>query len=153
MNIPYEFKECEFKEAIKNNDINNVKLLLQDNNIDPSANSNIAIRIASEYGFTELIVLLLKDKRVDPSDYGDDAFRYASENGFIDIVKLLLKDKRVDPKSNFNWAIKKAMTHEHLDVVELLWNLGVIKKTLKEDDSELYNKLMTEEIQNKVVEF
>jgi ankyrin repeat protein len=141
--MEYDFKECELKEAVKNNDINNVKLLLQENEIDPSANSNMSIRVAAEYGYTEILTLLLNDNRVDPSDYEDDAFRYAAEKGHLDIAKILLKDKRVDPKSCNNWAITKAMSNKHLEVVEFLWNLDLIKNTLQKDDLELYNKLIT----------
>jgi hypothetical protein len=44
-----------------------VKLLMKDERVDPSAQSNAAIRYASENGHSLVVELLLKDKRVDPS--------------------------------------------------------------------------------------
>ncbi len=44
------------------------KLLAHDTTFDPSFQDNIAIRIARENGFVDIVNLLLKDKRVDPSD-------------------------------------------------------------------------------------
>jgi hypothetical protein len=54
--------------------------------VDPSAEDNAAIRVASEEGHTEIVRLLLQDPRVDPSA---DAIKIASANGYEDIVQLL----------------------------------------------------------------
>ena len=41
-----------------------VKILLQDNRVDPSDRNNYAIQCAMENGHIEIVKLLLKDKRV-----------------------------------------------------------------------------------------
>jgi len=41
-----------------------VKLLLQDERVDPSDNNNWAIQMASKNGHIEVVKLLLQDKRV-----------------------------------------------------------------------------------------
>ena len=66
-----------------------VKILLQDERADPSADDNFAIRLASENGHTETVKVLLQDERVDPSADDNYAIRWASENGNTEIVELL----------------------------------------------------------------
>ena len=61
-----------------------------------SANNNLAIREASEYGYVDVVELLLDDPRVNPSTDNNYAIREASVNGNIKVVKLLLKDSRVE---------------------------------------------------------
>jgi len=60
--------------------------------VEPSAENNYTIRIASERGYPELVELLLQDPRVDPSDRDNEAIRIASERGHPNIVELLLLD-------------------------------------------------------------
>jgi len=44
-----------------------VELLLRDERVDPSADSQGAVRWASEYGHLAVVERLLRDARVDPS--------------------------------------------------------------------------------------
>jgi len=114
----------EFIEAIKNNDIERVKTLLQDKGVDPSAYNNIAIIIAAMNGYTEIVKILLKDKRVDPSAWNNQAIRYAAENGRMEVVRLLLRDGRADPSTLDNYAIRYAARQGHSDVVKILLQDG-----------------------------
>ena len=88
-------KQEEFNQAVKDNDIKNVKLLLNDSMVDPSAADNYAIRWASYKGQLDVVKLLLNDPRVDPSDSNNQAIRVASDQGHIDVVKLLWKNKKI----------------------------------------------------------
>ena len=85
----------KFYKAIKNNDINNVKSLLNDKRIDPSYDNNFAIQLASQNGHIDIVKLLLKDKRVDPSHDNNYIIRFAYNEGYLDIVNLLWQDQRV----------------------------------------------------------
>ena len=87
-----------FKCACKYDQIEVVKLLLQDPKVDPSYQYNYAIIWASFNGHIEVVKLLLQDPRVDPSDQDNESIRLASKYGYINIIKLLLQDPRVDPK-------------------------------------------------------
>ena len=71
------------------------------NHIDPSADDDYAIRMASANGHDEIVELLLKDNRTDPKAYDDYAIRMASFHGHDKIVELLLKDGRAD--SSLQW--------------------------------------------------
>ena len=102
----------KFYKAIKKNDINNVKLLLKNENVNPSKNNNWSIQLASENGHVDIVKLLLKDTRVNPSDSNNWAIQIASENGHFDIVNLLWQVQRVkdtlenDNKELYNELIK-----------------------------------------------
>ena len=61
-------KQEKFEKAVRENNIETVKKLLKDSEVDPADNDNYAIRCASEYGYIEIVKLLLADKRVDPAD-------------------------------------------------------------------------------------
>jgi len=65
-----------FYKAIENNDINNVKLLLNDKRVDPSDNNNWAIK------------LLLKDKRVNPSLKED----------YFELYEILIEKDKIQNK-------------------------------------------------------
>ena len=41
--------------------------ILSDSRVDPSAENNYAIKLASHFGHQEVVKLLLSDARVDPS--------------------------------------------------------------------------------------
>ena len=68
----------------------------------------MAIRLASQYGHTEVVKLLLSDPRVNPADDNNFFICFASKNGHLNVVKLLLSDPRVDPSDNNNQAISWA---------------------------------------------
>ena len=96
------------------------KLLLSDSRVNPSAQNNLAVRVASMYGHFEIVKLLLADDRVNPSAQNNQAFIDASGNGHLETVKLLLKDARVDPSAVENLAVRVASHNGHLDIVKLL---------------------------------
>jgi hypothetical protein len=51
--------------------------------VDPSVDSNLAIRLASKYGHVKLVKFLLADDRVNPADYDPDALIEAIKNGHL----------------------------------------------------------------------
>lgn len=63
--------------------------------MDPSANNNAAIRLASDTGRINIVNLLLRDPRVDPTAQNNIAVNRASDFEHRDIVRRLLQDIRV----------------------------------------------------------
>ncbi|MCI0382818.1 MAG: ankyrin repeat domain-containing protein [Chlamydiae bacterium] len=88
--------------------------------INPGANNNAAIQLASQNGHFKVVKELLEDSRVDPSANNNEAIRNASEKGHLEVVKELLNDPRVDPSTNNNEAIRKASENNHPKVVKEL---------------------------------
>ena len=93
-----------FKELIEANIHSEVvKLLLANDKVDPSADNNWAIRLASNNGHLEVVKLLLANDKVDPSADNNWAIRLASNNGHLEVVKLLIP--RVDMSKITNTKI------------------------------------------------
>ena len=109
--------------------------------------------IAIERNNIKIVKNLINNIKVNPADNYNWAIREASENGFFDIVELLINNLKVNPTCDYNHSISIAYYHNYQDVVNLLWNLQAIKQTLKKDNLELYNKLITKDIKNKVSKF
>jgi ankyrin repeat protein len=66
------------------NYINQMQYNFED--VDPSADNNWAIRLASCNGHVEVVRLLLNDNRVNPSELDNYAIRWASHNGHVEVV-------------------------------------------------------------------
>ena len=63
-----------------------VRVLLADNRVDASAESNFAIMWASALGHSDVVDLLLHNARVDAGDQDNAALRYACERGHDCVV-------------------------------------------------------------------
>jgi hypothetical protein len=72
------------------------KILIQDPNVDPSANNNLLIKMATCNGYIQALNLLLKDSRVDPSAENNLIIRCAGLGGHLAVFERLLQDSRVD---------------------------------------------------------
>ncbi|KAJ2990630.1 hypothetical protein HDV02_004236 [Globomyces sp. JEL0801] len=96
------------------------QMLLKDGRLDPSADDNCIIKLASAKGHAEIVQLLLKHDRVDPSAADNCAIKSASAEGHTEIVKMLLKDVRVEPAADDNYCIRVACENGHTDIVRVL---------------------------------
>jgi ankyrin repeat protein len=121
-----ELYQSIFRSACHWCNISLVRLLLEYTDIDPSADNNFAIRIASQSGRVDVVDRLLQEDRsvVDPSANNNYAIRYASRFGRVDVVDRLLQEDKdrsvVDPSADNNYAIRTASKYGHIDVVNRL---------------------------------
>lgn len=90
-------------EAVVNNQLEVVKFLLSQPNIDPNitdANSYSPLMCADRCGFLDIVKVLLKDKRVNihhqQNDKGWTALMFAAANDKVDVMAELLADPRVN---------------------------------------------------------
>ncbi|XXQ35114.1 Ankyrin repeat domain-containing protein [Plasmodiophora brassicae] len=102
--------------------LDNLRLLLDDKRVDPTASCNGPIRRASEYGLARIVETLLDDGRPDPSAVDSAALRSACKNGHVDTVRLLLADGRASPSADGNAALLSASSKGHLQIVGMLLN-------------------------------
>ena len=135
-----------------------VELLLNDKRIDPAVVTIPQIlgspcTINSNKTNYNIVELLLKNKIIDPSIDYNYAIIYSSKFGHEQIVDLLLKDKRVDPSDHRNCSIRHSYEHKHKKITQLLWKDQRVKNTLMKDDLELYNKLIKNEVLEKISVF
>lgn len=81
-------------EAIRNNNLDILKMLMTREEIDPSADGCYNFFLAVQEGYTEIVRLLLQDKRIDPSYNENWAMRTAERNNDVEIMDLLKENKR-----------------------------------------------------------
>eukprot|EP01102_Stenamoeba_stenopodia_P000194 TRINITY_DN10154_c0_g1_i2.p1 TRINITY_DN10154_c0_g1~~TRINITY_DN10154_c0_g1_i2.p1 ORF type:complete len:176 (-),score=27.42 TRINITY_DN10154_c0_g1_i2:22-549(-) len=72
-----------------------LKILLQDESLNPGAFNSFAICDATFYGHVECVKLLLQDPRVDPTVDNNYPLRMTWEKNHKEIERLLLEDPRV----------------------------------------------------------
>lgn len=100
-------KQMVFFDAVDINDIETVKELIKDEEVDPSNHLNYAIINASEKGYTDILKLLLKEDCTDPTDSDFTALKRATKYGQYECILLLLNDRRIDIFSNqiYLWGL------------------------------------------------
>lgn len=133
----------KFYTFIKENDIENVKLLLKNKKIDVSAEDNWAIELASTSGHFDIVKLLLDDKRVDPTDNRNWTIQATYKKAYYDILDSV-------NKKNFDIF---SFNNEYVNIIKLLWRDERVKNSLKNDDDDLYDKLIKQDIIDKIEEF
>lgn len=99
------------------------KLLLNDNRIDPSLQSNKALGISSANGYYEIVHLLLQNDRLNLADGDGNAILMASSNGHVSIVNLLLKHPQIKEDCLTN-CLSVASIMGHTDIVKILLEDG-----------------------------
>ena len=77
----------KFYKTIKNNDINNVELLLKNEKINPSKDNNYAVQLASENGHIDIVNLLWQDQRVK------DTLKVDDKELYNELIKNDIKEK------------------------------------------------------------
>jgi hypothetical protein len=110
---------------------NIVFVLIKYGNVDPSAFSNSALKLASKNGYVELVDTLLKDSSIDPSFSSNLAIRLACGNGHFEVVQLLLKCPVVDPGVGDQESIFIAAGKGFDDVVELLLSHPLVDPSIR----------------------
>ncbi|GAH73688.1 unnamed protein product, partial [marine sediment metagenome] len=98
--------ENELIKNAKNGKINVIRYLI-DKKIDPSANNNEAIILASKYGRLNVVKYLMSQYpkyNIDPTASDNDAFSFASSNGHLEVVKYLMSLTDVNGENIINPA-------------------------------------------------
>lgn len=110
----------ELRNAMWKEDLEIIRLLLEDGRSDPTIDDNSFIISASARGIVEIVRLLLEDRRADPRAENSGALHWACTRGNVDVVRLLLEDGRADPTSNNNDIIKRICTTSTKTSTEIL---------------------------------
>lgn len=88
-------KQEDFFYAIQNNDLENLKLLIKDKEVNPSVYSNYALRKFSKSGNFDIVKLLIEYGRVDITYDKNYPLRIAYQNDHIKVAHLLFKQPSV----------------------------------------------------------
>ena len=104
----------KFQGACETGQIENVKVMLLNKNINPAANDQLALRLACKNDHTVVVNVLLDIDHMTPmTPVNNDCIASASANGHTDTIQLLLNDYRVDPSVDKNKAIRMAALGGH----------------------------------------
>ena len=139
------------KNLILSGHIRAAKYMLENfgNLIDPSTGDNLAMRIAAQKGYEEIIWLPLQYSTVDPSSGNNLALEYALKSKNAELVKILLKHPNVNPSAH-NDAISYAFGTRNTEAVKFLLKnsrvnteilLDALSSAVKGDDIEIINLL------------
>ena len=110
----------QFFHAVLNNDIEELKSLLN-NGVFPNPKENGQILSkASELGYINIVNLLLDCNDIKFTNNCNDALGSACYTGNFEIIKILLKDKRFNAHSNNSYAIKVSSIRGFFDITQLL---------------------------------
>ncbi len=142
--------------SVKNNNIKNVKFILNDKSITlpEDFNINSSLRLAIEYGYSDIVKTFLNDGRIKPCSSSIPLFYLAVKFNQFDIVKILLDDKRLDPSKDSNMFIISAYENGYSGIVNLLWQDQRVKSSLKDVCFELYDELIQKDkIKEKIEDF
>ena len=132
-----------FIKAVRRGDATMVDLLILAG-MDPAAEDDRAIRVASENGHLPVVNRLLQDERVNPAASANYAIRVASKRGYLPVVEMLLQDARVDPATGDNWAIRAAFENNRLPVVERLLQDERVSSTLTNEQLALFQSKLSQ---------
>lgn len=111
-----------FDDACWRGDSQEVRALLADSRVDPSAGNNYALTAAAYSGNWKIAQILLADERVQLQPATDHrSLLYAIFNsGSADIVRLFLAKTCVDPSVFDNYAIRWAAVNGHVETTRVL---------------------------------
>jgi hypothetical protein len=105
----------EFSRYIESNDVKNVQRMLQEGKVDPSKKDNMALEVASERGYTEIVRLLLEDERVFPNHVVMRVY----ESNNIEMLNLFLDYISVRSVEDL---FDRAYSDRRNDIIEFLIN-------------------------------
>ncbi|KAJ3081975.1 hypothetical protein HDU99_004018 [Rhizoclosmatium hyalinum] len=97
-----------------------VSLFLKNKSLDPSANSNEALKTACRLGNPNVTRCLLNDPRVDPTTVPDIILSTLQFGINRRCIPVLLKDPRIDPGFMNNAALAVAAFHDYFPAATLL---------------------------------
>ncbi|RKP19762.1 hypothetical protein ROZALSC1DRAFT_22012 [Rozella allomycis CSF55] len=100
---------------------------------------NLAIRLASQIGHTEVVKVLLNDSRVDPHNYAiasknghSSSICLSSHNGHARVGKLLMGDTRVKPRE------LRIVLHFFEDAMEIVITSNIKSVTIFKNNSGIH---------------
>ncbi|KAL6835632.1 hypothetical protein J3E69DRAFT_319241 [Trichoderma sp. SZMC 28015] len=129
-----------FREAIKNNDIEVMKILAGPADEDAISDYGWLVLISAAFrGDADTVGRLLATNKVDPDSRdkrtGRTALSWATENGHNDVVKLLLDTNKVNVNStngDGSTPLHYASLRQHEDIVNLLLDTRSIDVNLQD---------------------
>jgi hypothetical protein len=117
------YNNC-IRAAAANGHAELVRVLLQDNRVNPNDWTGDALGSACQGGYIDVVKVLLADRRIKPHTWDNHALQMAVSGDYIEIVKLLMDliktNPKINPASHGNQALEIAMCNNNKEMVDLL---------------------------------
>jgi hypothetical protein len=121
--------------ASQSGHIDMIKLLLDDERVDPATRDNETIMHACDSGNLEVVQLLAKDHRIDPVTSKNAILAAACQTGNSQVVQEMLIDPDVDPSIHCNSALKYATDWQRHEIVGLLLKDGRVDPAFNQNEA------------------
>lgn len=102
--------------------IETIKLLISDPDMDPSIDYNEQLYNACDKRRFEVVKYLLENKKVDPSVNNNYIIKNIAVNNSIEMTKFLLEDKRVNPSVDNNIILKTVSKSGYIMIAKMIIN-------------------------------
>lgn len=153
INFKIKILQKRFERAIEYEDIETIKKLIYNENINPFYNEYYALIKLSSLNNIKAIRLFLKLQNIDLPIRSFCVFRTAAEYNSIDVIKILIEENNVSPTVINNYAIKIAYKKNNKEVYTYLFKIKEVRQMLLINDKEFYDNLLKNEILNKINNF
>ena len=115
------YRNEAFNLAVNQNSASVIALFLKELSVNAASDqNNLAIRVASARGHTDIVRMLLERPEVNPGAGDNEAIRLSSGHGYTDIVGMLLKRPQVNPGARDNEALVNAVRNGRTKIFQLL---------------------------------
>jgi ankyrin repeat protein len=105
------------KQICKNNHLNVVKLLLNNDLIE--LNHDDLLKFACKYNRLEMVKSIIEDKKIN-FDEINNSFFYTCEQGYVEIIKFLLNHDKFNFNYSYDDCIMITYSREYYDVLKEL---------------------------------
>ena len=115
-----------FKKACKSGNITQVKLLIENYNIDIHADVEYAFRVTCEKGHLKIVKYLISlDQNINIHAEDEYAFKQACHNNYLDLVKYLISlNQNIDIHNDDEYAFRIACANGQFELVKYLISLN-----------------------------
>jgi hypothetical protein len=135
----------------QNGNYNILKLILNDKRTKLSErNIYWAIRHASKNGNINTLKLLINYEKINFFKYINIAIQYAAEYGHFEAIEILLNHTKANISEVNPTLVRLSYSAKYYNIVDLLWHNKIIKKLTKSQDREMYDLLISKEVQKKL---
>jgi hypothetical protein len=105
-------------DAVKENNLQEVKKILGEKNIDPSSHNGLSLMISISLGYDDITELLLKDERTDPNCKNDFPIRFCYNNSQFILIDRILEHPKFKISEDSHSLCETLINYHRYDLIE-----------------------------------
>lgn len=154
----------QFLKAVKRNDINLIQLVISNKNINPTNSYNSALKIATERGYSEILILLLEQENICRQIPESFLYRFLNlsfDSLNYEIIKAYLTSKHIN-LNHYNYIYEaisnlindfnssnQEISEKYYKIFSLLIEHEYINNIFKSEFNNKYEELIIRKNMNK----